>query len=175
MTDKRTYGLYLERENSHGTEYVGAKLIAREDGRDYPVGVSDLWLTDPPKHLAGLALDGLTIRGFISESNDLSFIGYDPEFRDIYSVDLPTARKMVKTLDKVTKRRRADNAYEPGDTLVSLAKALKLDFVVTRRGRARGSSWSDADWNWMTITEGRNRFRDMIEEARNDVKARKAA
>jgi hypothetical protein len=175
----KKFGLLIERDTKDRTSYVAASLIGREDDREYPIGISDgLGDYERPKHLQGLALDGLSIRGFVSNSGDNSFIGYDPEYRNVYSVDLPLARKMARTLDRITKRRRKDAAYEPGDTLMSLAKVLKLEFVVERRVSKRagqGSSWSESDWRWMTVEEGRNRFRALIEEARAEEIARKAA
>jgi hypothetical protein len=54
---------------------------------------------------------------------------------------------------------------------MALAKALKLSFAVERIKRNGNSD----DWRWMSVEEGRNRYRALIEEAVAEAVARKAA
>ena len=54
---------------------------------------------------------------------------------------------------------------------MAFAKALKLSFAVTRIGERR----RDPEWRFMTILEGRNTYRRMIETASAEVLARKVA
>lgn len=165
------YGLLLERRNNYGTEYVVARVISKRDGRPYGCS-SDGERTygGSPKHLEGLQLDGLCLHGFISDHGENDYIGYEPEYRDVYSVELPKAERMAKTLKRVVSRQRKDNAREPGDALMSLANTLKLTFVVKRIGTAKGGWDSDTDWNFMSVSEGRNEYRRLIEEARAEVR-----
>jgi hypothetical protein len=53
----------------------------------------------------------------------------------------------------------------------SWAKALKLSFAVVRIGERR----PNPDWHFMSIAEGRNCYRTMIEGAVAEVLARKVA
>jgi hypothetical protein len=64
-------------------------------------------------------------------------------------------------------------AHEPGDRLVALASALKLSFVVEQVGTNRSGSYADNDWRFMSIFEGRDRFRQLIAEATAEVRQRK--
>jgi hypothetical protein len=174
----RDYGLLIERDFKYGTEYVIARLISRKPGEKHPLGVSDSSFSDErPAYLVEKALDGLGLYGFASDTGtDAPFVLDGAEYRDVHSIDRRLAMRMAKTLAVITTRRRKDNAYEPGDTFMSLAKALKLTFVVERKhNRPFGSNYSDNDWRFMTVEEGRNRYRALIEEARKTVKERKAA
>lgn len=175
MTTKRTYGLLLSRRFEHGTEYVEVSLISREDENEYPKGVSSLYTWELPKPLAGCEFDGLGMYGFVSEANDNQYIGYEAEYRGVYAVDESRARRMAKTLNRVNNRIQKDRAHDPGDKLVAIARALKLDFVVERVGKRIGSSYADMDWRWMTVEEGRNRYRELIATAIAEVKEGKAA
>jgi hypothetical protein len=169
----KEFGLILERHNHYGTEYVVARLISREG--DHPKGCSSdgerSWDGDVPKHLRDMQLDGLSLHGFITES-DCAYIGFEPEYRDVYSVNLPKAERMAKTLRRVIKRQRQDQAREPGDVMMSLANALKLSFAVKRIGKLQARDYADNDWNFMSIAEGRNAFRQMIDEAIAEMRVR---
>jgi hypothetical protein len=55
--------------------------------------------------------------------------------------------------------------------IMALAKALKLSFAVCRIGERR----PNPDWRFMSIEDGRNYYRQMIEEAVAEVLARKVA
>lgn len=166
MNKDRTYGLLLKSDIDQGTRRVTVELIGRDPGKDYPVGNSDSYLhdSDRPKHLLGHAIDGLGLFGFVSDLNDWSYIGYEAEFRSFYSVDQSKAAGMVKTLKRVNAAIHKSLAYEPGDKMIALATALKLEFVVERRTNQRGPCFGDNDWNWMTVEEGRNRYRNLIRE-----------
>ena len=54
---------------------------------------------------------------------------------------------------------------------MAFATALKLSFAVTRIGERR----RDPDWRFMSIVEGRNCYRQMIESAVAEALARKVA
>jgi len=175
VTTKKTYGLLIERKNNYGTEYVIARVVCREPGHDYPRGCSSdgeqSWDDSVPKFAHGQQLDGLSMHGFVSDFNDCDYIGYEAEYRDVYAVELPKAHRMFKTLRKVTKARQKDKAYDPSDTFVSLAKCLHLTFACWRVGDAR-ADFRDGQYVWADIAEGRNHFRRLIEQAKDEMRVR---
>jgi hypothetical protein len=170
---KAQYGLLIRHAVEYGTEKITIELCRREEGRDHPIGCGSDGENqfDPatPQHVYGLQLDELGCYGHVSDYKNLGFIGFTPEYRNVFSADLPKLARMTKTLKKVVAQQRRDNANEPGDVLMSLAKALKLSFVAMKREKAR---YDGTEWNFMTITEGRNCLRRVIEEA---LAARNAA
>jgi len=166
------FGLHIERLQHYGTEYVRAVICRRDPEHEHPLGVSNLSEFDSqmPKHLKRFALDGLGMYGFISDSSDLAYIGFEPEFRDVFAMHLPKLEAMARTLKRVVTHERKVEAYEPGDRFMSLAKSLKLSFAVERLS-PRGDR--NHSWRWMSVEEGRNRFRDMIDQAREATAVRK--
>lgn len=164
MLTNKTYGLVISREQRHGTEYVSARIVAREEGSYHPLGVGQSY--EWPKHLEGLDIDDLGMDGFISDLNDNQFIGHEVEYRQVYSINASKARRMAKTLDKINRYIDAEKAYEPGDKLVAFAKVLRLEFIAVATTKSAGWRWADRNWLFMSIGEGRNRFRELITEAR---------
>jgi hypothetical protein len=168
------YGLLIDQRNYYGSEYVEAYISRREKDGDHPLGCSGDGETMPgygcPNHLLGLALDGLGIFGHISDGKDPAFICHGVEYRNVYASDERKLARMLKAIKRVNARISKDEAHEPGDKLMALAKALKLSFVVKRIGPAR----PNPDWNFMSITEGRNAYRRMIEEAVETARKRVA-
>jgi len=169
----REYGLLIRHEISYGTDYVKVSVSAREPDKDYPLGCSSdgesEYDRNVPKHMHGLMVDGLGMAGFVNEcGGDVNFIGHEIEFRDVFAIDIPKANRMLRTLKKVVARMHKDQAREPGDRFISLAKALKLSFAVIDRGRDHPDRWG-----WMSITEGRDRYRNLITETIETVKKRK--
>jgi hypothetical protein len=174
-TTTKEYGLLVERINNHGTEYIVARVTSRRD--DKPYGCSSdgemEWDADVPKHLRGGRLDGLCMHGFISDFSECDYIGFQPEYRDVYAIDLPKLERMRRTMKRVTAQITKDKSYEAGDVFMSLAKALKLSFVVHRIGKVvQGGAWCDNQWHFMDIESGRNYFRNAIEQARDELRKR---
>jgi hypothetical protein len=171
----REYGLLLKHENRSGMEYVTVTVSAREPDKDYPLGCrsdgENEFDSNVPKHMHGMMIDGLGMHGFVSEY-DFAFIGHEVEFRDVYSIDIPKANRMIKTLRRVVKVMTKDGAHDPGDRFMALARSLKLSFAVVRVGEARPFN-EPAQWRWMTIAEGRNRYRALIDDAVAAMKKRK--
>jgi hypothetical protein len=163
---ENTYGLLLRRYHEHGFECLTASLVRREGDHHAPRNVSDSWGDDNqrPKHLEGFALEGLALDGHISSVSRDTFVLGPPSFKGVHLVDERDARRMVKTLKRVNAKLAADAAYSPEDMLVSLCNALKLSFVVECRDTNQRSSYDDNRWNWMTIGQGRNRYRAIIAE-----------
>lgn len=169
------YGLLIEKVIRYGTEYVEVRVARREERYDHPVGCpsdGDNFLGyGTPKHMLGLVVDGLGMYGFVSETGEPTFIGADIEFRDVHALDEAKLTRMLKALKRVKARVEKDEAREPGDKFMALAKALKLSFAVERIKRNSNSD----DWRWMSVEEGRNRYRAMIEETVAEAVARKVA
>jgi hypothetical protein len=170
----RSFGLLLRKERRHGTLYIVCQVMTRRPNENAPLGATDGFRWEWPKFYAGYELDGLGIQGFVSDVRDdaghCSFIGHDIEYRDVFSIDETKARRMAKTLKRVNAAVNKARAYEPGDKLAALAKALKLEWVVEDRERFKHDP--DRRWLWMTIPEGRNHYRHLIAEAEAEETAR---
>ena len=169
------YGLLIDRVNEYGSEKVTVHVVRRREADgNVPLGCSGDGESyvgyGCPKHLLGLVVDGLGMYGFVSDS-DGQYIGYGVEFRNVYSSDERKLARMLKALKRVNARIEKDDAREPGDKFMALAKALKLTFAVTRIGERK----RDPEWRFMSIVEGRNCYRQMIETASAEVLARKVA
>lgn len=169
------YGLLIEKVIRYGTEYVEVRVARREERYEHPVGCpSDGSMFagyGTPKRMLGLVVDGLGMYGFVSETGEPTFIGADIEFRDVHALDETKLTRMLKALKRVKARIEKDEAREPGDKFMALAKSLKLSFAVERIKRNSNSD----DWRWMSVEEGRNRYRAMIEETVAEAVARKVA
>ena len=169
------YGLLIEKVIRYGTEYVEVRVARREERYDHPVGCpsdGDNFLGyGTPKHMLGLVVDGLGMYGFVSETGEPCFIGAEIEFRDVHALDETKLARMLKAIKRVKARVEKDEAREPGDKFMALAKSLKLSFAVERIKR----NSSPDDWRWMSVEEGRNRYRALIDGVVDEAKARKAA
>lgn len=171
------YGLLIEKVIRYGTEYVEVRVTRREERYEHPVGCpsdGDNFLGyGTPKHLLGLVVDGLGMYGFVSdgEFRDPEFIGADIEFREVHSIGERKLHGMLKAIKRVKARVEKDEAREPGDKFMALAKSLKLSFAVERIKR----NGNEQDWRWMSVEEGRNRYRALIDGVVEEAKARKAA
>jgi hypothetical protein len=170
QSEIRQFGMVIRSIFRHGTRYIEAIVATRKSDRHAPYGCTD-WRWEWPKHLAELEFDGLGIYGFVSDMrNDdglCSYIGDNVEYRDVYSIDGGKAARMAKTLKRVGARLSKDRAYEPGDRLFTLCKMFKFDFVVEDRDPNLRDS--DRRWVYHDLGEGRNRFRALIEQARQEV------
>jgi hypothetical protein len=170
----REYGLLLNTVSEYGTPYIKVSVVSRESGKDHPLFCdSDGEMEhnpDVPKHMQGLLLAGLGLYGFVTDATTTSFIAGEPEYRDIIAVDLRRSERMVKTLTRISARMHKDRAYEPGDQFSALAASLKLTFAVEQV--ASGGNIR-REWRWMSLAEGRNRYRDLIDSTRATVMERK--
>jgi hypothetical protein len=177
MKPAEEYGLLIEPVQRFGTEYIEVRVVRRDPEREYPIGCPSeaemFYSSGVPKHLLGLVLDGLGMYGFITDGKDPAFIAHDIEFRDVHSSGESKLKAMLKAIRKVKARVEKDNAREPGDKFMAFAASLKLTFAVERIKRT-GNGDPD-NWRWMSIAEGRNRYRDMIEQAVAAAVARRAA
>jgi hypothetical protein len=153
----------IRRSRNGGTNYVECFLMTREHGETRPVGCGNWYDSDRPAHLKALQLDGLGMWGFVSDYDECPFIGYDIHYRGVYCIDREAANNMVRTLNKVAREHEKEPAAEPGDRLMVLARAFKLDFVVEPNEESRSG------FRFMSVTDGRDRYRQLIAEARRDT------
>jgi hypothetical protein len=164
VAEMKEYGLLIKQSNRFGTEHIEALVVCREKDREAPLGCSGdgerAWDGDVPPHMRGMQLDGLCCDGHISDYGGGEFIGFAPEYRDVFSIELDKLQRMTKTLKRVVAQKEKDKSYEPGDIFVSFAKALKLTFAVVKNDNN-----PHRQWNYMTIVEGRNCLRRMIDDA----------
>lgn len=168
------FGLLLERSDDRAgygisrTIRVRAALMRRDQGHDHPLNPPS-YSYDLPKHLQGMTLDDLAARGFVSDLDGNPFIGFEPGYYGRYCTELHDAERMVKTLKHIHRRFEKDAAYTAVDQFVSLCATLRLEFVVERADDYASSSYCDNNWRWMSIAEGRNRYRQMIDTARAEM------
>lgn len=163
-------GLLIEAELLHGTDYVTVRVMGRINDQDHPINlVRDLG--------QDIELDGLMMRGHIYMLRDggARLIGYEPEYRDVYAVNQRKAALMSKTLLKVERACLKANATEPGDVFMALAKAIGASFAIHRVGDRVASMMSEDRWRFMSLTEGRNYYRSLIEKMCHEANARHGA
>lgn len=163
---QNTYGLLLRTEIKHGSEYLIAELVKREGEYPAPRNCSDGLFSEDgrPKYLEPLHLCNLRMQGFLSTYEPFDFLGFEPGYYNVYSINEHSAKRMARTLKLVNDRIRKDCAYSAVDCFVALCSALRLSFVVECRDATQRSSYDDNQWHWMSIAEGRNRYRQMIEQ-----------
>ena len=170
----KQYGLLIERVNRYGSEHIIVRPVARDEAKDsMPIGCSSdgesSWDEKCPRHLHGLQLDGLCLDGFVSDYGNCSFIGFEAEYREVFSIELPKLTRMTKTLKRVVAQQQRDKAYEPGDRFVSFAKALKSSFVAYRIKSSDG----ECKFGFLNVIDGRNYLRRVIEETEAEVREAK--
>ena len=167
---KFTYGFLVETTNDHSSTYVQARVVCRKDDSSHPIncqshGESALW--DAPKRLDGFMLDGLQLRGFVSDVGGNNFVTFEPTFYSAYSVTLSDAKAMVRTLTKINKQIQADESREAGDIYMSIATALRLTFYTVKRSPNSNTNAFGYDkdyWYFNPIGWGRDAFRDQIKD-----------
>ena len=168
-TPARTYGLIIDVVGEYGTEYVTARILAREDQAAHPINPDserESSLRGAPKHAVGLRYDGLGLRGFCSyypaRDGGVELLGFGcPEYRDAYRVGIDDAKSILKTLTKVEKTFSRLVIHTPASALEALYVALDLDWVVVKTG-GWGTSYSTQTWRWTNLEEGQRILADLI-------------
>jgi hypothetical protein len=175
----RSFGLLISTNDRHGYPHIEARLMCREDEAPHPINCrsdgESSWENDKP-HI-GRFYNGLGMYGFISGSNpktpdDVSYIGYSAEYRDVCAGTEKALTAMLATLRRVNKTVAKESAHEPGDYFAAMFRALNLSWVCEVSGKERGSMYSDSEWRFMSMGEGRRRFREMIETGRREMMER---
>jgi hypothetical protein len=167
----RTYGFIVETESRYGTTYVTARIVCREKESPHPIncqseGESEIW--DAPQNLHGFMLDGLALRGFVSESQN-KFIGFAPQFYDLFAVDQPKGEAILRTLKRINRQIERENALEAGDVLMAVVRALRLEFFAQRGEHTwAGFGYAEYDWTFWPVEKARDEFRRLINQAKGE-------
>jgi hypothetical protein len=175
MSDpKKVVGLMVQRVMRHGTEYVDVSVMVREDDADCPYGMPHWYAYDGKPFLDGLCMRG-SVHVPYQDSGPPVFYADGALFYDVYSIGLAQSKAMTATLTKVGKQVERDNAHEPGDVFLALARAVGAQWVcVPHRDRYKGGAWRDTSWIWYGLTDGRNMYRSVIEGALREAREAQA-
>jgi hypothetical protein len=151
-----TFGLMLEAKVVHGYRHVTATMMKRRGNDSHPLNCGASWEKEERER------DGLALEGYVSTS-DGQFVLGKPCYSGRHRIEAADAAAMASMLSKVTKAVIKAEAYEPGDVFMAFAKATGAAWAVcTLEDGARYSSYSDTDWRWMSLAQGRDRFRTLI-------------
>jgi hypothetical protein len=162
----REFGLLIEATD---TLMVNLKLVERNGLSDVQApsaSTMGTWSDVTPFHV-GYYFYNLRMDGMVEE--DGTWFSSSPSFGSAYNVRMDDLDGMYATLRRITKGLEKDAAIEPGDRLVSIARSLKLDFVATKRPDQSNGKY----WFW-SIAEGRNRYRELIDERKKAAVAKAA-
>jgi hypothetical protein len=144
--------------------------VQRKDEYEHPCGISS---APQGKHM----LTDLALRGHI---NDLSsdkpseWLNGGWEYQHPHTVDLGEARRMVATLDKLSKAAERDHAWEHGDRVRSAVRALKLQFVATSPDDKPSEplkAWAHVRWTYSEPAAVAAIVRRIVEVACDEHKA----
>lgn len=164
MRKVRSYGFLVREEKWADNDSVVVKVLARESGEGYPInprseGEDSIW--DAPKRTAGLALDGLEIRVYLS--SDYKYIsGADVRIDNARFIDSRLAKRLLKTMTRIDREIAKTNAREIGDVVMAVAKAIGATWTVEPVGTPRSWSYSDDAWYFTTVERARDLARDAV-------------
>lgn len=168
-----TYGLLLRRYSQHGYDNIALTLVERRtvDGveADAPRNPSSSY--DLPARYRGLRLEDLGLEGWFSTYAPHDFLCDGAAYRGVYKVDANTAASCLRTLKLIDKQIERDASCEPADILASLCAALRLTFVCEQVDDRPAGFYAAHEWRWLTVGEGRNRYRQLIREGQEKLAA----
>lgn len=171
--------LLLERANEYGTARIKVSLCRTDAGIDAsnsaPLGCNGIYQSELPKSLQGCHVNGISMHGHTYESSDgdKSYIGFEPQFYNAYSIDLADAKRMVRTLTRFTKvikthKAKCDHELSAAKCFLLLAKFFKVSSVIVW-DRLEDSSVPNmmtdkTDWNHVSVDDGFLKYHDWINE-----------
>lgn len=168
-SSKPDIGLMISSECKYDTEKVIVRVVMREPGTRHPCNASWRDWTD---EACGREFADLELQARVSEYCGDAYLD-DPEYVSVYSINLARATVMAKTLAKIKTQIAKDESNEFGDVFQSFARAVGAAWVVEPATEgARYSSYSDIEWRWRTIGQGKEMFREAIKAARARVIAK---
>jgi hypothetical protein len=174
---KRTYGFKISEEKFADCPAVVARVLARTGDEESPInprseGEDSIW--DAPKKTDGLALASLEIITW----RDLNF-KYLTEVQvridSVRFVDQRLAERMLKTMKRINRELRKNNAREAGDVLMAVAKAIGATWHVEAVGGEKGHFYHHSQWHFGTLIQARDKFRALVDKLRSPVEAREQA
>jgi len=176
---KRSYGFLIEEEPFADCPSIVARVLVREPGRSeaYPInprseGEDAIW--DAPKKASELALQSLEVRCWVNTDPKLGYLhGPDVRIDNARFITERLAKRLLNTMTRVNRAIRKANAREAGDVLMAVGKAIGAEWYVKRTGKRRGSFYSDEDWEFRPLAEGRDEYRRQFEKLRALLPAKK--
>lgn len=162
-TPTHSIGLMIAADLKYGTQYLTVRVMRRREdtgkaGKDLaPLNCNAL---DYEADLQ--AFDSLELIGVVSDY-DGKFNLDGVEYRDVHSINERRATSMAKMLARLNKAFTKAEAREPGDKFMTFAKTTGAQWVCrTKDPNAHYSSYSDVEWRWDTIAQGREAYRAVI-------------
>jgi hypothetical protein len=152
-----TYGLLIRTVHEYGMRKVIVEVLRRNAGESHPINCHGDRAADK------LRRADLTLYGWVSDYTG-KFSLMEPCYLAPHSVEAADARAMVKTLDKINAAIAKAEAREAGDVFIALAKAVGAQWIAEPR-RDKYCSYSDTEWYWRSLGDGRDAFRRKIAEA----------
>jgi hypothetical protein len=185
-TDEKPYefGLYVSlRKETYDRENplrVTVQIVMKDDNDpESIVNCSDSrtarWDRRCPKRLHGLELQDLGMSGQVYHSKDTGneWIAFEPRYRNVYSVELPQAERMVKTLKALQRandkwwKANPDRRFDHGEQMAILAKLVGAKFVVVKDDTEPSRGWSYRDnkpWQFLPVWVGIEKYKAVVEQ-----------
>jgi hypothetical protein len=157
-TDKsRSYGLMIVPELKQDWRTIQVRIMQRKEGEGFPLNVCDS--DSEHEGRADLVLNGW----FSNYTNEFAVEGAC--YRDVHDIGPSKIGHMAKMLARCVKQFQKDSAHEPGDVFMSFAKAIGAEWVVyEKEPGARYRTYSDTEWRWGSVAQGREMYRRIIAE-----------
>lgn len=190
MTEKPyEFGLYVCRHRpsyDRGSIRISVGVVMRDEGGDYPCNVNlsrtASWDKRCPKRLRGMNLEDLGMLGHVFESRDQgnTLIGYEPEYRNVYCIDLrkaETITKTLKALERAKERWRKKNGYgiNPSQMMAILAAFVGAKFVVFRDEVDHPSKAmfyrDNGPWTFLPVALGIDKYAVEVDRMEREYKA----
>jgi hypothetical protein len=169
-----TYGIMMRREAYAGRSgifdpAVRITLARRETEAKFPLNPrGDGEGYDAPKWAQGHLFDGLTFEWYLSSSLSDSAPQYvhGPQiyYEAPYRLDLDMAKRAHKTLAHIDKAIRKAPTRDPGDFLMVMARALRLQWYAVSSDMAKRNFYTDATWKFRLVEDARDELRGIVRE-----------
>jgi hypothetical protein len=156
-----TIGIMLERTAEEGYQTVNAHAAIKLQDEDFPRWPTEAYIDQPELN----KYRNLILPGFASRSLAGGFRVERARYRGLHEVQLTQARTMADMLAKIEKDRLRSESEEAGDVFDSFARSLRAHWVCSTRSGVVRPSMDGANWEWLTVAQGRNRYRWLIDVA----------
>lgn len=178
--DRKPYeiGLYISRHRNtydNGAIVITVSVVRKSDDgesiRNVFSGNWD-WGQRAPVRVRKFEFANLGMGGQVYHSNTgaKELIAFEPRYRDVFSVELPEAERMLKTLKAlnraIDRRRKADDVpMSPAGMLSVFARFVGAKFIVYRDDAAHGiggRSYDAVEWNFSSVRDGIATYADEV-------------
>jgi hypothetical protein len=178
MTEKPfELGLYIDRHYDICNEIrVAVRVVRRsDDGKSIQNLGRSFWDERLAKRHQGRDYDDLVMLGHVYEgSGGRELIGFEPEYRNVFSVDLRDAKRFLKTLSAlqrdVDKWRKANGGEMSHVNMMGVfARFVSAQFVVLFDNTKRGvGSYSQHEWQFFSVEQGLRVYESQIDRLKRD-------